>query len=228
MIYGLKFPKASYQRNHDSSSLCRYNRDQMEFKHLATKVSYRIEPNPAGGFIARSSDPSIPSIEAPTMEELQAKLQAQLLDTISGQFPGLKIPISIGKAAAAWGTSASRTLAITNSNGESVVNQQPSPEEVRQFAKQFAGIMQKDFPELAQELSAKAGSAVLSDSTSRRLIAQPTDPSVDSSANTGRDAFAQNQANSPIVPESNNAWKLVGICAVVLALVVVFFFYTHR
>lgn len=39
-------------------------------KPQKTSVSYRIERKPEGRFIARSADPAIPAIEAPTQEEL--------------------------------------------------------------------------------------------------------------------------------------------------------------
>ena len=64
----------------------------MELRKLLTQFVYRIEPKPEGGFIARPSDPSAPALEAPTREELQGKIQANIASAISAQFPGLKMP----------------------------------------------------------------------------------------------------------------------------------------
>jgi hypothetical protein len=64
----------------------------MELKQLIKSFCYRIEPNPAGGFIARPTDPSLPPIEAATREELQQKIQARASETLAAEFPGLKLP----------------------------------------------------------------------------------------------------------------------------------------
>jgi hypothetical protein len=64
----------------------------MEIKRLVSKYVYRIEPKPDGGFIARATDPSVPSLEAPTRQELQQKIQSTILAGLSADFPGLKLP----------------------------------------------------------------------------------------------------------------------------------------
>ena len=51
------------------------------------KFIYRIEPNPAGGFIARPSDPSLDPIEGATREEVQQKIQAKIAEMIQSQLP---------------------------------------------------------------------------------------------------------------------------------------------
>jgi hypothetical protein len=52
-----------------------------------TRFSYRVEPNPNGGLIARPSDPSMPTIEGATTEEVQQKIQAKLTEMIDQQLP---------------------------------------------------------------------------------------------------------------------------------------------
>lgn len=197
----------------------------MEFKHLTTNISYRIEPNPAGGFIARSTDPSITPIEAPTVEELQKKIQAQLLGSFATQFPGLSLPTLLAKGAAAGSKTISRTV-INTSDGHSVITKDASPEDMKQFASQFAGMLRKDFPELAQELSARVDGAVPSDPESQRPISLQANPS--GAPNVYRDAFPENAANRPILPETNSAWRFIGIGALVLALALAFLLYAHR
>ncbi len=54
---------------------------------IVTKFVYRIEPDPAGGFIARPSDPSLEPIEGATREEVQQKIQAKITEMIQSQLP---------------------------------------------------------------------------------------------------------------------------------------------
>jgi hypothetical protein len=65
----------------------------MELKRLISHFTYRIEPKPGGGFIAHPADPSVAPLEAPTREELQKKIQENILAGLSAQFPGLKLPL---------------------------------------------------------------------------------------------------------------------------------------
>src|SRR5438309_7914798 len=65
----------------------------MELKRLISHFTYRIEPKPGGGFIAHPADPSVAPLEAPTREELQKKIQENILGGLSAQFPGLKLPL---------------------------------------------------------------------------------------------------------------------------------------
>ena len=204
--------------------LRRYNRDDMNIKQLATQVTYKIEANPAGGFIARSTDPSIAPIEAPTVEELQKKIQERLMGSIGALLPGSSLPTMLAKVAAAGATTITRTVTTSTSDGNTIISREASPEEVKQFAMQFAGIMQKDFPELAQELSAKVAAAPspLSPNSTNLQI------SSESGSNMHSDGFPQNAANNPILPETNGLWRFVAICAVALALALAFLLYAHR
>jgi hypothetical protein len=65
----------------------------MELKRLITHFTYRIEPKPEGGFIARATDPTVPALEAPTRQELQRKIQANIAAALTSEFPGLKLPL---------------------------------------------------------------------------------------------------------------------------------------
>jgi hypothetical protein len=117
-------------------------------------------------------------------------------------------------------------VTTSTSDGNTIISREASPEEVKQFAKQFAGIMQKDFPELAQELSAKvansaAPSPMSPNSTNLQINSEP-------GSNVNPDGFPQNAANNPILPETNGLWRFVAICAVALALALAFFLYAHR
>lgn len=65
----------------------------MELKHL-TKITYRIEPKPEGGFIARPADPGVPPLEAPTREELLQKIQAKIAAELGSGLAGLELPFT--------------------------------------------------------------------------------------------------------------------------------------
>jgi hypothetical protein len=65
----------------------------MELKRLVSHFTYRIEPKPGGGFIAEPADPSAAPLEAPTREELQKKIQENILAGLSAHFPDLKLPL---------------------------------------------------------------------------------------------------------------------------------------
>jgi hypothetical protein len=65
----------------------------MDFKRLITHFTYRIEPKPEGGFIARCKDPNLPPIVGATREEVDQKIQANISADLAAQFPGLKLPL---------------------------------------------------------------------------------------------------------------------------------------
>lgn len=64
----------------------------MDLKRLVAQFAYHIESKPEGGFIARTTDPSIAPLEAPTREALQKKIQEKILASLAEEFPGLKLP----------------------------------------------------------------------------------------------------------------------------------------
>jgi hypothetical protein len=64
----------------------------MDLKRLVTHFAYKIEPKPEGGFIACATDPSVPPLEAPTRLELQQKIQQNILQALSAEFPSLQLP----------------------------------------------------------------------------------------------------------------------------------------
>jgi len=65
----------------------------MELKRLISHFTYRIEPKPGGGFVAHPADPSVAPLEAPTREDLQKKIQENILTGLNAQFPGWKVPL---------------------------------------------------------------------------------------------------------------------------------------
>ncbi len=53
------------------------------------KFSYRIEPKPEGGFVAKPAEPGLPTIEGETREEVQQKIEAAITEMIGKQLPSI-------------------------------------------------------------------------------------------------------------------------------------------
>jgi len=62
----------------------------MDTHKKTINFSYRIEPKPGGGFIAHTSDPTMPTAEAATKEELEQMMQAKV-NAMLGGFSGLDL-----------------------------------------------------------------------------------------------------------------------------------------
>lgn len=135
----------------------------MELKHLIQHFTYRIAPNPAGGFIAHASDPALPPLEAPTRAELQEKIQANITAALQAEFPGLKLP-EPGKSRFAF------HVEMKPGGGFSIHSADPSAAPVEghthddlehPFAEKLAGFVgQHVFPELSQAIAARGGANV--------------------------------------------------------------------
>jgi len=134
----------------------------MELKQLITKFTYRIEPKPEGGFIARATDPAVPPLEAPTREELQRKIQETIFAGLTNEFPGLKLP-------AEGGSELKFAFHIESKPGGGFVIHSADPnakpieganhEEIESvFAEKLLGFVGKHFmPDLSKLLAAQGG-----------------------------------------------------------------------
>lgn len=65
----------------------------MEIKRTISRVIYRIEPKPGGGFIARCDDPTVPPLEAASRFELEQQIKDKISSEVESQIPGLKITL---------------------------------------------------------------------------------------------------------------------------------------
>jgi hypothetical protein len=128
----------------------------MEINRLVSKYVYRIEPKPDGGFIARASDPSVPSIEAASREELQQKIQAAVFAGLGADFPGFKLPANAGdmKFASHVERTPGGTFDIHSSDPNSAPVQASTQGEVEShFAEKFISLLGKHMlPGLSDEL----------------------------------------------------------------------------
>jgi hypothetical protein len=134
----------------------------MELKRLISHFTYRIEPKPGGGFIAHASDPSVAALEAPTREELQKKIQENILAGLSAQFPGLKLPLENHDLEFAF------HIERKPEGGFAICSSDPHAEPVEvlthndmesRFAEKIIGFAGKHLtPELSQALAAQGNS----------------------------------------------------------------------
>ncbi|HEX7894295.1 MAG TPA: hypothetical protein VF447_08905 [Terriglobales bacterium] len=128
----------------------------MEINRLVSKYVYRIEPKPDGGFIARASDPSVPSIEAASREELQQKIQAAVFAGLGADFPGFKLPANAGDMKFAFHVERTPggTFDIHSSDPNSAPVQASTQGEVENhFAEKFISLLGKHMlPGLSDEL----------------------------------------------------------------------------
>ena len=65
----------------------------MEIKRTISRVIYRIEPKPEGGFIARCDDPTVPPLEGASRFELEQQIKDKITSEVESQIPGLKISL---------------------------------------------------------------------------------------------------------------------------------------
>ena len=184
----------------------------MEIKQTMN-VKYKIERKPDGGFVARSDDPAVPSIEAPTQEELSGKIQAEVFGkTLSG----LNLPFKLGKTLLdiQVDRKPGRVLTFNAATGDARVSEPATKEEMEEFAKTFGGIVEKNFPELGKALAAQAAKQGL---TAGAIV------DADSAG------FGNSPSNAPITPESNSSWKVFMILlGMVAAGAAMYFFFLHR
>ena len=134
----------------------------MELKSLISHCTYRIEPKPGGGFIAQPDDPSVAPLEASTREELQKKIQENILAGLSAQFPGLKLPVENQNLQFAF------HIERKPEGGFAIHSSDPNAEPIEllthndvesHFAEKIIGFMGKHLtPELSQALATQGNS----------------------------------------------------------------------
>jgi hypothetical protein len=218
----------------------------VDLKRIITTFTYRIEPKPEGGFIAHSSDPNVPPLEAPTREELQQKIQTTIAAAVAQQFPGLKLPIEGQPLKFDFHIEAKPGGGFRIHSHNSDANATPIEGATHAdielpFAGKIAGVLGKYFlPELSEAL-AKQGSGdihvtvnkQISVTTSRAktpfasLDLQPSGPQPQSAING--DFSVDASSNSPITHETNHTSAIFRFLLFLLAIgTVMYFFLRHR
>jgi hypothetical protein len=227
----------------------------MELKHLIRRFSYRIEPKAEGGFIARATDPTVPPLEAPTREELQQKIQANLFAAMAEAFPGLKLPrenkqlkfeVHIERKPGGG-------FAVHSAEPGTPAIEPATHEQIDHFAEELLDFVGKKFPELSQVLAARieAGNA-------KALANQETGVILNADSQLGSaeglrqaQSFQSNRANEedvrlgdartgnfsnpgnaianvPITPETGNNWTIFRFLLTLLIIAGLMYFFLHR
>jgi len=229
----------------------------MDLKRLVTQFAYRIEAKPGGGFVAHASDPSAPTLDAPTREELRKKIQEKILATLSVEFPGLKLPLD--------GTQQQLAFHIerTPQGGFSIHSADPNSEVIHaatekefesHFLEKFLGFAGKALmPELAQAISSQIASGNIKITVNRQSFKPATnahEASLGSTtaflpASASQSTASDNPPNapftastlsnlsgtidnSPITPEPSNFGKFLRLLPAVLLIVVLIYFLLLR
>jgi len=227
----------------------------MEIKHLIQRFIYKIEPKAEGGFIARPNDPSSPTLEAPTREELQQKIQAKLAAALAEAFPGMKLPLASQQVK--WEVHVERKPG----GGFTVHSEEPSApgtasashEKIDHFAEELLGFVEKHFPEVSQAMAASAASGDIKIFTKKGGVALNAASPLSAErslslgqamlptyvnrqegslgeAQTANPTFNYGDAviNAPIIPQSGSSWPIVRFLIALLVIAAVMYFFLHR
>jgi hypothetical protein len=210
----------------------------MQLQRLVTHFTYRIEPNPDGGFIARATDPTTPPLEAASREELLQKIQAKIAANLASEFPGLKL-LSLGKELkGAFHIERTPTGGFALHSADS--NAPPIETDTHEgieghFAEKLIALLGKDITPELQALAnqGKAGDIEISVkrktwstwSLSNRGSLPPGGSIQPDEAKIENASLRGTIGNSPITPESRRSWIIL-ILPAVAALI--YFFLYHR
>ncbi len=226
----------------------------MHLKHLIQQFSYRIEPKPEGGFIARSNDPAVPPLEAPTREELQEKIQASMAAALAEAFPGLKIPLDNGKRKfeVHIERKAEGGFAVHSAEQGAPGTERVGQEKIDHFAEELLGFVDKNFPGVSKavvaRIEAEAGKALTNHGTgvvlngdSQPGSAQNFPESIQSNCvNSETVKFGTAKtfdanfgsfgaiANNPITPQTSSGWPILRFLLTLLIIAGLMYFFLHR
>ena len=219
----------------------------MEIRRTISRVIYRIEPKPEGGFIARCDDPTVPPLEGASRFELEQQIKDKITSEVESQIPGLKISLE------------KKVVSFDNKSDGSSIPQPGVEGGAKEAVEQWltdkaAALVEKKLPpELLDQLKSQnlsgdikvkvtkfGGKAnfrreyVISKGNAGPLLArflgdqknsgalQPTAPVSSSFSNTSLDG------NSPITPASSSAFPRFLAAALVLLGTLFFFLYLKK
>ena len=210
----------------------------MEIKRLITHFTYRIEPKPEGGFIAHATDPSAPPLEAPTREELQQKIQANIAAAVAAEFPGLKLPLENKEVKFAFHIEhkPGGGFVLQSTDGKELPIAGSTHAEIENhFAERVLGALGKHLmPEMSQALAGQLGSADVKVVVNRKIAFSnipPKPSSGDASSMQVENpnlSNALNPTNSPIAPQPGTISPIVRFLLAVLIMLGLMYFFRHR
>jgi len=207
----------------------------MELKRLLSHFTYRIEPNPEGGFIAHASEPGVPPIEAPTRAELQQKIQANIAAALGTEFPGLKLPLENKEVNFAFHVEHAPDggFILQSTDGKELPIFGSTHAEIQsKFAEKLLGALGKDLmPELSKVLAAAdSGDVKVVVKRNVRFSLGSRPPESDSADLTqgSKPEALLGADNSPLMPEANKLWPMVRLLLLALTIAAIFYFLRHR
>jgi hypothetical protein len=211
----------------------------MELKRLISHFTYRIEPKPEGGFIAHASDPTVPPLEAPTREELQQKIQANISAALAAEFPGLKLPLERKELKFAFHIEhkPGGGFTIQSTDGKGAPIEGATHEEIEShFAEKVVGLLGKYLtPELFQALGSQLGSGDVKVFVNRQVSFSEGSPTLtlgDAGSMQAENAKSTGVVNpadsSPITPEASGSRTIFRFVLTLLIVAALMYFFLHR
>jgi hypothetical protein len=219
----------------------------MEIKRTISRIIYRIEPKPEGGFIARCDDPTVPPLEGASRFELEQQIKDKITSEVESQVPGLQISLE------------KKFISLDNKSDGSSISQPGAEGGAKQAVEQWltdkaAALVEKELPlELVEQLKNQKLSGdikvkvtkfggktnfrreyVISNGNAGQLLSrflggqknsgalEPTAPVSSSFSNTSLDG------NSPISPASGSSFPRFLAAALVLIGIVFFLLYLKK
>jgi hypothetical protein len=227
----------------------------MELKRLVQQFTYRLEPKPEGGFIARAADPTVPPLEAPTREELQQKIQAKIVEGLGTAFPGLKLP-ALQNRQVKWDVHIDRKpgggFTVHSERPGAPTGEPATQEKIDHFAEELLGFVDEHFPDLSQALAAQLGGQDIKVFATKEssvtlqgnsiggakglLPTQPVQAAdikndyarVDANTTENANINSAAFANTPITPEASGNWKLFRLLLLIATIAALLYFFVLR
>jgi hypothetical protein len=219
----------------------------VELKRIISTFTYRIEAKPEGGFVAHASDPNLPPLEAPTRQELQQKIQANIGAALAAEFPALNLPSGNKELKFDFHIEAKPGGGFTlhSSDPNSAPIEGASHEEMAHpLAEKLAGIVGSYLlpKELSEALAKQAGSGDVQVSVNRKVSFTTTgfpktafnntqDPQPSGTLQSqGADSQGLLNAadSSPLTGETRKSWPIVRFLLTLLVVFVLMYFFLHR
>ena len=208
-------------------------------KRLITQFTYRIEPKPEGGFMAHASDPTVPPLEAPTREELQQKIQANISAALAAEFPGLKLPLENKELKFDFHIEHKPEggFILQSTDGKGLPITGATHAEIESpFVEKVVGLLAKHLtPELTQALAGQLGSGDVKVFVNRKAgfsTGAPTPALSDANsiqvANVQDTQFVNSADNSPIMPEKSSSGTIFRFVLTLAIVVALMYFFLHR
>jgi hypothetical protein len=217
----------------------------MDVKRLITQFTYRIEQKPGGGFVAHSSNPGAPPLEAPTRSELQQKIQDNINSVLKQEFPGLQLPDN-KRVSFHLERQADGNFAFHSSDPNAQSTTAPHEEVESHFAEKMFSLFGKQIlshlpPEMASqlppELAQQIGSGNIKVFVEKRVttLRKPEVGAVaqESSAASTPDMATSSAGpinpadNSPITPEASSTGTVFRFLIAALIVIAAMYAYFH-